>query len=67
MAKKETRIKIKDLPTDVKMSREEMKRIFGGGHLVQRDLARLMTQVQREAEVIMSVLDTEMKTTSTEA
>lgn len=30
MAKKKTRIKIKDLPRDVKVSREEMKKVLGG-------------------------------------
>jgi len=30
MAKERTRIKIKDLPKDKKISREEMKKVFGG-------------------------------------
>ena len=61
------RIKIKDLPKDKKNSKEEMKRILGGGHLVQSDLERLMAQVQRNLKAIMSMLDTEVKTNSTGA
>jgi hypothetical protein len=32
MAKKKTRIKIKDLPRDMKVSREEMKKVLGGAY-----------------------------------
>ena len=68
------RIKIKDLPRDTKISREEMKGVLGGQtdlrvlrkitpqKEVQKDLERLMNQLQNGIEAIMDMQDTVIKT-----